>query len=31
LRSVPSSQMQVDSFFKTGTIHQFCSGLCKGT
>ena len=30
LRSVPSSQMQVDSFFKTGAINQFCSGLCKG-
>ncbi|MEO8876680.1 MAG: hypothetical protein ABI461_13900, partial [Polyangiaceae bacterium] len=31
LRSEPSSQKQVDSFFKTGTINQFCSGLCKGS
>jgi hypothetical protein len=31
LRSVPSSQLQVDLFFRTGTIDQFCGGLCKGT
>lgn len=30
LRSVPSSQLQVDFFFRTGTIYQFCDGLCKG-
>lgn len=31
LRSVVSSQLQVDFFFRTGTIYQFCGGLCKGT
>jgi hypothetical protein len=30
LRSVPSSQLQVDFFFRTGIIYQFCGGLCKG-
>ncbi len=30
LRSVDSSQKQVDAFFRTGLVQQFCDGLCKG-
>ena len=30
LRSVPSSQQQVDAFFRTGIVQQFCTGLCAG-
>ena len=30
VRSLPTSQKQVDSFFRTGTVNNFCSGPCNG-